>query len=128
MRNKKLRGLCVSILTIILLAACAAMQSGYAPPPRHPEEEGEDLRNCTDCHDMEEAEIPYDKFNHGLYYADDHRQVAGRFGSVCAGCHRASFCADCHGMEALWRFLYYHEERRNPYIERDVNPLSHQKE
>ena len=27
-------------------------------------------------------------------------------------------CADCHGKEALWRFLFYHREQRSPYIER----------
>ncbi len=27
--------------------------------------------------------------------------------------HR-QLCADCHGNEALWRFLYYHDDRRNP--------------
>jgi len=27
-------------------------------------------------------------------------------------------CADCHGVETLWRFLYYHKEQRNPYPER----------
>ena len=30
-------------------------------------------------------------------------------------------CADCHGAETLWRFLYYHKEQRNPYPERDLN-------
>jgi predicted CXXCH cytochrome family protein len=30
-------------------------------------------------------------------------------------------CTDCHGAETLWRFLYYHKERRNPYPERDLN-------
>jgi hypothetical protein len=33
-------------------------------------------------------------------------------------------CADCHGFEALWRFLYYHEDQRNPHPERKINPLS----
>ena len=33
-------------------------------------------------------------------------------------------CADCHGIEALWRFLYYHKDRRNPHPEREMNPLS----
>lgn len=34
-------------------------------------------------------------------------------------------CADCHGAETLWRFLYYHKEQRNPFPDRDVNrPLS----
>jgi hypothetical protein len=31
-------------------------------------------------------------------------------------------CIDCHGIEALWRFLYYHRERRNPYPNRNVSP------
>lgn len=37
---------------------------------------------------------------------------------------RLQLCADCHGVEALWRFLYYHEDRRNPHPERRMNPLS----
>lgn len=98
MKNKKLWGFIISMGLVVLMAACAAMQSGYAPPPRHPEEEGEDLRFCTDCHDTEEAEIPYEKFNHGMYFGEDHGAVAGRFGSVCAACHRESYCSDCHGV------------------------------
>ncbi|MHC4507444.1 MAG: cytochrome c3 family protein [Planctomycetota bacterium] len=31
-------------------------------------------------------------------------------------------CADCHGVESLWRFLYYHRDQRNPYPDRDLNP------
>ncbi len=34
------------------------------------------------------------------------------------------FCADCHGIETLWRYLYFHKEQRNPYPERQMNPLS----
>ena len=98
MKNKELLGLGVVILVVILVVACATIQSGYTPPPRHPEEEGEDLRYCTACHDMEGAEIPYDKFNHGMFFADNHGQIAGRLGSVCASCHRGSFCSDCHGI------------------------------
>ena len=37
---------------------------------------------------------------------------------------RRQLCADCHGVEALWRFLYYHKDQRNPHPERKVNPLS----
>jgi hypothetical protein len=25
-----------------------------------------------------------------------------------------TLCADCHGPEALWRFLYYHQAGRHP--------------
>ena len=98
MKNKKLPGLLICILTVVLLIACAAIQSGYAPPSRHPVEEDEDLRFCLYCHDMEEAEIPYEKFIHGMFFADNHNQVAGRYGPVCSTCHRASFCSDCHGV------------------------------
>jgi predicted CXXCH cytochrome family protein len=31
-------------------------------------------------------------------------------------------CIDCHGIEALWRFLYYHEGHRNPYPKRNMSP------
>jgi predicted CXXCH cytochrome family protein len=37
-------------------------------------------------------------------------------------------CVDCHGVETLWRFLYYHEEKRNPHPERDTNQPSPLKE
>ncbi len=56
----------------------------------------------------------------------------------CLGCHSphegeqaailrkdpAQLCADCHGIEALWRFLYYHKDRRNPHPEHEMDPLS----
>jgi hypothetical protein len=98
MKNKKPAGLILSILTVVLVIACASIQSGYAPPPRHPDEDGEDLRFCLDCHEREEAEIPYEKFMHGTFFSNNHRQVAGRYGAVCSTCHRASFCSDCHGV------------------------------
>jgi len=37
--------------------------------------------------------------------------------------HR-QLCADCHGIEALWRFLYYHKDQRNPHPKREMSPLS----
>jgi predicted CXXCH cytochrome family protein len=30
-------------------------------------------------------------------------------------------CVDCHGPETLWRFLYFHKDRRNPSPERNPN-------
>ena len=98
MKNKKVPGLIICILTVALLIACAATQRGYAPPSRHPEEEGEDLRLCLDCHDPEEDQIPYEKFVHGMFFADNHNPVANRYGTVCSTCHRGSFCSDCHGV------------------------------
>lgn len=34
-----------------------------------------------------------------------------------------SLCVACHGVETLWRFLYYHNVSRNPHPDRDVGPL-----
>lgn len=34
-----------------------------------------------------------------------------------------SLCVDCHGIETLWRFLYYHRTNRNPHPKRDFNQL-----
>ena len=136
MKNKKLAGIVVSVLTVVLLAACAAIQSGYAPPARHPEEEGEDLRYCTDCHDTEEAEIPYEKFNHGLFFGENHGQVANRYGAVCAACHRGSYCSDCHGVGVELKPSIKHQTenyRRMPHrgdylsrhmIDGRINPAS----
>lgn len=33
-------------------------------------------------------------------------------------------CVDCHGIETLWRFLYYHKDYRHPYTERNSNSFS----
>ena len=30
-------------------------------------------------------------------------------------------CVDCHGIETLWRYLYYHKDRRNPHPARDID-------
>lgn len=98
MNIKKFLLVIILLLPFGILLACATMQSGYAPPSRHPDMEGEDLRFCTGCHDMEEAVIPFVRFNHSLYFADNHRLVAAQYDSVCDLCHRRSFCSDCHGV------------------------------
>jgi predicted CXXCH cytochrome family protein len=37
---------------------------------------------------------------------------------------RQGLCVDCHGIETLSRFLYYHKECRNPYPRRNLNLVS----
>ncbi len=34
-----------------------------------------------------------------------------------------SLCVDCHGVETVWRFLYYHKANRNPHPGRDFGQL-----
>ena len=98
MRNKKLSVYCVSMFSCLFMVACAALQSDYAPPPWHPAEEGEDLRYCTDCHDTDEALLPFEKFNHSTFFSENHNQISSRYGRTCNACHRGSFCSDCHGI------------------------------
>lgn len=37
---------------------------------------------------------------------------------------RRTLCIDCHGVEALWRFLYYHRANRNPRPGHPTEPLT----
>jgi predicted CXXCH cytochrome family protein len=69
--------------------------------------------SCLTCHDPHTAPSSGDA-------KDDpspHRRMFLR-----SAVHRG-LCVDCHGIETLWRFLYYHKERRNPYPGRNLNPL-----
>ena len=74
------------------------MQAGYSPPLEHPREEGENYRMCTDCHDAEGEDFPYQRFNHTLYFAANHRQVVYQSQQACYMCHTQSHCNDCHGV------------------------------
>jgi len=86
------------VLSIGVLLACATLRSGYAPPLQHPQEEGEDYSMCTDCHDVEDEEFPYQRFNHTSYFAAQHRQVVYQAQEACYMCHTQSYCNDCHGV------------------------------
>lgn len=68
-------------------------------PLQHPQEEG-DLRRCSECHDTETHEFPYQRFEHTPLFGDNHRLSAVGSQRVCSMCHQESFCADCHGAGA----------------------------
>jgi len=87
----------VVILTVSLITACAALRSDYSPPLLHPNDEGEDLRTCTDCHDPDEGPVSFEQFNHGILFAENHGTIGSRYGRTCSACHRDNFCTDCHG-------------------------------
>ena len=98
MKNKRVLMIITIFLILGFLFACAAMRSGYMPPLRHPDQEGEDLRFCTDCHDISEEDFPYGKFIHTGFFAANHRQMAYQSKDTCAMCHRQSYCDDCHAV------------------------------
>lgn len=91
--------LCIvfSCCLIGLILACAGNKGQWFPPLQHPQEEGENLKNCIDCHDESDENIPYRRYVHTPFFMENHRQVAIQNVKVCHMCHRESFCSDCHG-------------------------------
>lgn len=83
--------------TLTALSAAAALLSMFACAAgtgiarRHPEKL-ETLPVCVDCHDA-----GYSAYDHTRVFRKEHGYPARREERVCAACHRASFCADCHG-------------------------------
>ena len=83
--------------------------------PDHPDymptfsESGERSRtgviSCPTCHDLHAAaKTPLGEGGTSLPQGVFLRNAA-----------RKGLCIDCHGFEALWRFLYYHTSHRNPH-------------
>ena len=98
MTAKKIFLVLCLLAAVGVLVACAALQSGYTPPLLHPQEEGEDYRFCTDCHDAEDESFPYQRFNHTTWFAAQHSQVVYQSQQACYMCHTQSYCNDCHGV------------------------------
>lgn len=51
---------------------------------------------CTECHETQAETIVYERYDHTLYFANYHGQVARVDGQVCNMCRQQSFCNDCH--------------------------------
>jgi hypothetical protein len=85
------------VLIITLLFAQALFAGVYSIPLKHPEEVGRE-RNCTECHDSADDQFPYAKFNHTLFFGENHGRAASGSQRVCGMCHKESSCSDCHGV------------------------------
>lgn len=88
------------LMLVVGAAFCFALfwippVSGYEIPLRHPDQD-EDLRTCSGCHE-DNDDFPYRRFEHGLFFKEQHRHAAVGGRQVCQMCHRPSFCSDCHG-------------------------------
>jgi predicted CXXCH cytochrome family protein len=98
-------------------------------PPRHPgymptfDSSGERSRtgaiSCLTCHEPHAARVNPEARG---------KPVPAHRGMFLRSTEHRGLCVDCHGVETLWRFLYYHKEHRNPHAERNVNSLSPRKE
>ena len=98
MLKRKLLPLAVMLITFGVLGACAAIDNNYQLPNSHlsAKDLGEQPVTCTNCHEPQGENIPFERFIHGPYWTDNHRQAAYQGERICALCHQTSFCNDCH--------------------------------
>ncbi len=90
-------GGCLLIFIIgIGLFACATMTSGYRWPSIHPEDLGGQRPLCISCHDIQDENFPYARYNHTLDFGTQHRMAAFENERACRMCHQQKFCSDCH--------------------------------
>ena len=95
---KKLNFLILTLLLLVVLAACATLQGGFILPAQHPADVGigSTPPNCVDCHEARSENFVYEQFNHTTYFGENHRQQSYQNEQVCSLCHQTSFCNDCH--------------------------------
>ena len=90
--------LCLLVITLLFIYACAAKQNaGYVFPAVHPEELEPGRPMCSDCHEDNDR-IVFARFNHTATFADNHPQLAYQYEQACNMCHQQRFCDDCHGV------------------------------
>lgn len=98
MSDKKTFLILLTVILVVVLGACASLDRGFNFTGQHmsAEDLGMSTKTCTDCHDAGDENLPYGRFVHDPYFADNHRQEAYQYAQVCGVCHQTSFCNDCH--------------------------------
>lgn len=98
MAHKRIPSISILLAVLLLVAACAGLQSSFVPPASHPSEAdmGMPLKVCTDCHDARGEYVAYERYIHSADFGDNHRSQAYQGEALCAMCHQTSFCNDCH--------------------------------
>lgn len=85
---------------IVAIVLGVAVYAAAETLTHHPVDLGKKKPICTDCHDESPREdLVIRRYNHTLYFADNHRLAARRNPQVCNMCHQQKMCNDCHGME-----------------------------
>lgn len=86
------------LLCIVLLLVVDGNEpmAREAIPDKHPEELKKGNPMCTECHDPESGAIVFKRYNHTLYFMENHRHEASQGTEICAMCHKQRFCNDCH--------------------------------
>ena len=90
--------LLLALAGLFALSACAQMKALPNLPASHPEKLANGPVTCTECHeDLQKGTMkPFAAFNHTRLFIKDHRFYAATDDGLCVGCHKVSFCADCH--------------------------------
>ncbi len=96
MMNKGVLSMTILLASLALLAACATLQGGYRLPATHPEELEPGRPTCTECHEPRTEQFNYERYNHTVFFMENHLLPARQGEQVCAMCHQTSFCNDCH--------------------------------
>jgi len=97
MANKTILSFLTLLTVLLLVAACAGLQSHSSLPARHPDaaELTVSPKVCTDCHERGQ-ELAYENYVHTADWGMNPRMQAYQGDQVCAMCHQTSFCNDCH--------------------------------
>jgi hypothetical protein len=97
MANKNVPSIFILLAILLLVAACAGLQSSYRLPLQHPSaaDLGGPPKLCMECHETG-GNIPYQRYVHTAYFGANHRAEAYQGEAICAMCHQTSFCNDCH--------------------------------
>jgi hypothetical protein len=117
MARRLLSPIHILVLALFLLA-CASLKGDLEVPPRHEQLDRNRMPDCTECHEPRGDGFAYDRFVHTTFFAENHRHAAYQQEQVCAMCHKASFCNDCHATRVeLKPSIKNHEEsfRRLPH-------------
>jgi hypothetical protein len=83
---------------LFALAACAQIKALPNLPARHPEALVNGPVSCSECHEDQQKGTmkAFASFNHSAAFIANHRFYAASDDTLCASCHKVSFCADCH--------------------------------
>lgn len=87
----------MALAGLFALSACAQIKALPNIPASHPEELSRGAVSCSECHEDQKGTMKsFASFNHTQSFIKNHRFYAGSDDVLCASCHKASFCADCH--------------------------------
>jgi hypothetical protein len=96
---KRYKSIILFLMIPLSIAGCygSRMTVGNHNLPLYHTNEGENLGTCTQCHEENDTEFPYRRFDHTPAFIDNHTAAASENENVCTMCHNRSFCSDCHG-------------------------------